>query len=171
MTVKPISTTTTGGLGVAGLQQGGLSLQGSQASTGLKLPNLTATTSTTAAATSGGTGLGGLGGLKQTTTSSTSTTAAAPTLGLGLGRSLAAASTSAATAAASATSKAQTTLKTEFKGLGGVGTVETTKKGAGRDGLVLTNMLIAHDSDEIFYVHVIIGLQFCRSRCQMSLCS
>lgn len=129
---------------------------------------------TTAAATSGGTGLGGLGGLgglKQTTTSSTSTTAAAPTLGLGLGRSLAAASTSAATAAASATSKAQTTLKTEFKGLGGVGTVETTKKGAGRDGLVLTNMLIAHDSDEIFYVHVIIGLQFCRSRCQMSLCS
>lgn len=128
-TVKPISTATTGLVGTS-LQ--GLGPQSSsQASSGLKLPNLTATTSTAAT----GTGLG-LGGLKQTST----TTAPAPTLGLGLGQHLA--TTSTAATAAPTTSKAQTTLKTEFKGLGGIGTAETTKKGAGRDGLVLPSTLI-----------------------------
>ena len=99
----------------------GLGLQSSQAST--KLPSLAATTSSTTAGAGLGLG-GGLGGLKQPT-------AAAPTLGLGLGTGLATTSTAAAT-----TVKAPATLKTEFKGLGGVGTAEMTKKGAGRDGLV-----------------------------------
>ena len=139
--VKPISTTTASAvLGGAGLP--GLGQQSSQPSSisGLKLPNLASTVSTTPAVASGtGLGLGGLGGLKQTTTTTgTSAATAGPGLG-GLGllnQHLSATMSTAATALPTTASKAQTTLKTEFKGLGGVGTAETTKKGAGRDGLV-----------------------------------
>lgn len=106
---------------------------------GLSLPQSTATTTVRPTVATTATGLG-LGQGLQTSTSSglklsglATTSAASSGAGIGLGGlkpSTAAPTLGLATTTAATTSA----LKTDFKGLGGVGTAETGQGAAGRDG-------------------------------------